>query len=104
MSSDRALLSDDEIAELLAAHPWWQLDGVVLRRSYAFPDFRAAFAFMAHVALIAERLFHHPEWSNVYNRVEVAITSHDVGGLTARDRKFIELVDNAYPAGGFVRE
>lgn len=87
------MLSDDEIAELLEAHPRWQLDGVVLRRSYKFADFRAAFAFMTQVALIAERLFHHPEWSNVYNRVELAITSHDVGGLSGRDRKFVELTD-----------
>ncbi len=87
------LLTESEIAELLAAHPRWRRDGEVLRRSYEFADFRAAFAFMAHVALIAERLFHHPEWSNVYNRVELAITSHDAGGLTARDRDFVQRVD-----------
>ena len=94
MSNDD-LLTDAEIAELLEAHPQWGRDGDVLRRSYQFADFRAAFAFMTHVALIAERLFHHPEWSNVYNRVELAITSHDVGGLSARDRDFVERVDAA---------
>jgi len=94
MSNDD-LLNDAEIAELLDAHPQWTRDGDVLRRSYQFADFRAAFAFMTHVALIAERLFHHPEWSNVYNRVELAITSHDVGGLSARDRDFVERVDAA---------
>lgn len=93
MGVDRDLLTDDEIAELCAAHPDWRLDGTVLRRSYVFADFRAAFAFMTHVALIAERQFHHPEWSNVYNKVELAITSHDVGGLSARDRKFVEHLD-----------
>ena len=98
MSGARDLLTDEEIAELLAAHPRWSLDGVVLRRSYAFADFRAAFAFVTHVALIAERLFHHPEWSNVYNKVELAVTSHDVGGLSARDRTFVEKVDKI--AGG----
>ncbi len=87
------LLSEAEIADLLAAHPQWRRDGEVLRRSYEFADFRSAFGFMAHVALIAERLFHHPEWSNVYNKVELAVTSHDVGGLSARDRDFIERVD-----------
>ena len=95
MSKARDLLSTAEIAELLAEHPQWRLDGNVLRRSYKFADFRAAFAFMTHVALIAERLFHHPEWSNVYNRVELAITSHDVGGLSARDRTFVQRVDSA---------
>lgn len=87
------LLSEGEISDLLAAHPQWRRDGDLLCRSYEFADFRSAFGFMAQVALIAERLFHHPEWSNVYNKVELAITSHDVGGLSARDRDFIERVD-----------
>ena len=94
--SNEDLLTEDEITELMAAHPEWRRDGDVLRRSYVFADFRAAFAFMAHVALIAERLFHHPEWSNVYNKVELAITSHDVGGLSSRDRDFVERVDAAH--------
>lgn len=93
MTGSQVLLTEQEIADLLAAHPDWRRDGAVLRRSYRFADFRAAFAFMTHVALIAERLFHHPEWSNVYNRVDLAITSHDVGGLTVRDRRFVEKVD-----------
>ena len=93
MTGSRVLLTEEEITGLLEAHPGWRRDGKVLRRSYEFSDFRAAFAFMTHVALIAERLFHHPEWSNVYNRVELAITSHDVGGLTSRDRRFVEKVD-----------
>ncbi len=93
MTGSRTLLTEEEIAQLLAVHPDWRRDGAVLRRSYEFADFRAAFAFMTGVALIAERLFHHPEWSNVYNRVELAVTSHDVGGLTARDRRFVAKVD-----------
>lgn len=93
MSGSKTLLTEEEIGELLAAHPDWRLEEDALRRSYQFSNFRAAFAFMTHVALISERLFHHPEWSNVYNRVELAIWSHDVGGLTARDRRFVELVD-----------
>ena len=93
MTGSKVLLTEEEVARLLAAHPGWRRDGSVLRRSYEFSNFRAAFAFMTRVALIAERLFHHPEWSNVYNRVELAITSHDVGGLTARDRRFVQMVD-----------
>lgn len=91
MSADD-LLTEAEIDELLREHPRWRRDGDVLRCSCEFADFRAAFAFMTHVALIAERLFHHPEWSNVYNKVELAITSHDLGGLSARDRDFVERV------------
>ncbi len=93
MTGDQVLLTEEEIVQLLADHRGWQRDGAVLRRSYRFSDFQEAFAFMARVALISERLFHHPEWSNVYNRVELAITSHDAGGLTARDRSFVQRVD-----------
>lgn len=93
MTGSKTLLTEEEIAGLLDAHPDWRIEDGALRRSYRFSNFRAAFAFMTHVALISERLFHHPELSNVYNRVELAIWSHDVGGLTARDRRFVELVD-----------
>ena len=93
MTGDQTLLTEEEIAKLLADHPHWRRDGALLRRSFRFPDFRAAFGFMTQVALISERLFHHPEWSNVYNRVELAITSHDAGGLTSRDRNFVRKVD-----------
>lgn len=95
MGAASDLLSDDEISELLEAHPGWRLESGVLRRSYVFTDFRSAFAFMTRVALISERLFHHPEWSNVYNKVELGITSHDVGGVSARDRDFVRNVDES---------
>ena len=55
------------------------------RAKFRFADFRTAFAFMTRVALAAERADHHPEWSNVYNRVDVRLTTHDAGGLTGRD-------------------
>ena len=93
MTSEHTLLTDAEISELVKSHPDWTLHGKVLKRSYQFDDFCAAFAFMTRVALIAEKLGHHPEWSNVYNKVEVGITSHDVGGLSSTDRVFIAQVD-----------
>ncbi len=93
MSDKNDLLTDNEVSALAHAHPQWRLDGVVMRRSFVFKNFREAFGFMSHVALIAERQFHHPEWSNVYNKVELAITSHDVGGLSQRDKAFIAEVD-----------
>lgn len=80
-------LSDERAQALLAPLPQWKFDahrGAISRR-YAFADFTEAFAFMAQVALIAERSDHHPEWSNVYNRVDVTLTTHDAGGLTQRD-------------------
>ena len=82
-----AKLSPSAVQELLAAHPGWHLraDGLAITRTLKFGDFSAAFGFMTRVALLAEQADHHPEWSNVYNRVEVTLTTHDAGGLSARD-------------------
>ncbi len=88
MPVDRRSLSTDEIALLVDAVDGWELDGVSLRRQLVFPSFVEAFGIMAQVALVAERLDHHPNWSNVYNRVDIAITTHDAGGLTALDFEF----------------
>lgn len=88
-----ALLSDDEVAELLVAHPRWRRDGDRLARDYSFPTFADAFGFMTKVAAIADRLGHHPDWTNSYGRVEVTITDHDAGGLSSNDRRFVTEVD-----------
>lgn len=71
----------------LARLPGWQLDAqrAALRRQFVFADFVEAFGFMTRVALLAERMNHHPEWCNVYNRVDVVLTTHDAGGVTALD-------------------
>ncbi|MEQ8840718.1 MAG: 4a-hydroxytetrahydrobiopterin dehydratase [Acidimicrobiales bacterium] len=87
------LLTDDEIGALLSAHPEWQRDGDGLTRTFTFADFNEAFGFMTRVALVAERLFHHPEWRNVYDTVEIRITDHDAGGISTNDRDFVERVD-----------
>jgi len=78
-------LGPAEIEALLAQRPHWSLDDGKLHRSFRFADFNAAFGFMARVALAAEVLNHHPEWSNVYDRVVVHLTTHDAGGLTELD-------------------
>lgn len=80
-------LSDSEVAALLTELPGWTLraDGKAIERSFKFEDFNAAFGFMTRVALYADKHDHHPEWSNVYNRVEITLTTHDAGGLSARD-------------------
>jgi 4a-hydroxytetrahydrobiopterin dehydratase len=93
MPVDRRPLSPDEVAHLVQALDGWELDGSSLRRQLVFDSFVQAFGFMAQVALIAERLNHHPNWSNVYNRVDIALTTHDAGGLTALDFEFARLVD-----------
>ena len=97
----RQRLTDDEIAEGLArlnaglAVPW-QFAGGKLRKGFRFADFVGAFGFMTRAALVAERMDHHPEWFNVYNRVEVTLTTHDAGetgGLSARDAKLASAID-----------
>jgi 4a-hydroxytetrahydrobiopterin dehydratase len=64
-----------------------------LQRTFAFRDFNEAFGFMARVALLAERMDHHPEWSNVWNKVTVTLSTHAVGGLSERDLKLAEAMD-----------
>lgn len=78
-------LSDDEIQENLATLHGWTLANGKLHKSLHFGSFVEAFGFMASVALIAEAMNHHPEWSNVYNRVAIDLTTHDAGGITQRD-------------------
>ena len=89
----RRLLADDEVSEALVALDQWQRSGDSLKRTFTFDDFTHAFAFMTAVALVSERLFHHPEWSNVWNRVDIAITNHDAGGITELDLEFCRRVD-----------
>lgn len=86
-------LSTEDIARRLADHPDWRLVDGKLHRSLQFADFVEAFGFMARVALIAETLGHHPEWSNVYNRVTIDLTTHDAGGLSTYDFDFAARVD-----------
>lgn len=95
-------LDPDTRERRLAELPLWQFDaerGGTIRRDYAFDDFVQAFGFMTQVALAAERLNHHPEWSNVYNRVSVTLTTHDAGGLTERDLELATIADRAFTAG-----
>jgi 4a-hydroxytetrahydrobiopterin dehydratase len=82
-------LSEEAIAEALAGLEGWTRtgDGVAIEKTYRFKSFRQAFGFMTEGALAAEKFNHHPEWFNVYNRVDVRLTNHDAGGLTELDFK-----------------
>jgi 4a-hydroxytetrahydrobiopterin dehydratase len=90
-------LTDAERDAALAELPDWTLraDGLAISRDFKFADFSEAFAFMTRVALYAEKADHHPEWSNVYNRVHITLTTHDAGGLSQRDVKMARAI------GGF---
>ncbi len=82
-----ARLTDAERDALLAELPGWTLrpDGAAIERRFEFADFNAAFGFMTRVALYADKADHHPEWFNVYNRVQITLTTHDAAGLSQRD-------------------
>ncbi len=86
-------LSDSDIEAALAGLPGWTRNGDGIERSYRFADFVAAWAFMTRVALLAEKADHHPEWSNVWNRVEVRLTTHDAGGITDKDTALAKAMD-----------
>ncbi len=89
----KRLLSDDEVASALGELEGWERRGDRLARTFELADFTEAFGFMASVALISERLFHHPEWSNVWNKVEIEITNHAAGGLTELDVEWCRRVN-----------
>lgn len=78
-------LNEAELAAAVEALPGWSVKDGKLHREYAFPDFVHAFGFMATAAIAIEAMEHHPEWSNVWNRVTVDLTTHDSGGITAKD-------------------
>jgi 4a-hydroxytetrahydrobiopterin dehydratase len=80
-----ARLSDEEIAARLPECPGWTLEAGKLTCELRFDDFVQAFGFMTRVALAAEAANHHPEWSNVYGRVRIQLTTHDAGGISERD-------------------
>lgn len=85
-------LSDKEIQEKLQALPGWKFEGGALVREYTFPDFVTAFAFVTRLALLAEKANHHPDLDIRYNKVRVALVSHDAGGVTARDVEMAEKI------------
>jgi len=90
-----------EHASILLKLPDWDMpEGAeeAIRRSYRFPDFADAFTFMTRVALMAERMNHHPDWRNVYNRVDVTLTTHDLGGLSDADIQLARAMDSVYAA------
>ena len=90
-----AQLDEDERAAALDALGEWDYDDArdAITRSFVFADFVEAFGFMTRVAILAEKADHHPEWSNVWNRVEILLTTHDAGGLSARDVALAKAID-----------
>jgi 4a-hydroxytetrahydrobiopterin dehydratase len=88
-------LSAAERDKVMQGLPHWKHDAVAdtIRRDFKFKDFSEAFGFMTRVALLAQAADHHPEWSNVYNKVSITLTTHSAGGLTAKDAKLAGEID-----------
>lgn len=99
MPNARPRLTDAEIAALLASLPGWSLEGGKLTRTYRFEDFVGAWGFMSSAALIVQQMDHHPEWSNVYGTVRVELTTHDSGGVTARDAELARAMESLAARG-----
>jgi 4a-hydroxytetrahydrobiopterin dehydratase len=90
-----ARLTEGHRNESLAAIPDWRYDEGrdAIARRFTFADFNQAFGFMSRIALLAEKADHHPEWSNVWNRVDILLTTHDAGGLSQRDIAMAHAID-----------
>ena len=86
-------ISTEKIESALEDLPGWHYHEDRIERNFEFADFSEAFAFLSRVALLSEKLNHHPNWSGVYNEVALALTTHDAGGVTERDLKFAREVD-----------
>jgi len=85
--------TDNQLLEFIAENQLWSLQENKLHREFVFSDFVTAFGFMAQAALIAERSNHHPEWFNVYKKVVVNLTTHEVGGISSKDFKLAKEMD-----------
>ena len=87
-------LSDDQIKEKLEELQGWQLVNGKLHKEFQFKDFNQAFGFMTRAALHAEKMDHHPEWFNVYNKLKVDLMTHDAGGITENDVKLAKILNS----------
>jgi 4a-hydroxytetrahydrobiopterin dehydratase len=91
-------LNQDQIQDLARRLPQWTVRDDRLQREWIFQNFVEAFGFMTQVALLAEARNHHPNWSNVYNRVTIELTTHDLGGLSSLDQDLASAIDDLLPA------
>ena len=95
-------LNDDQPKALFAHGPGWTLqsDRGAIQETFTFADFNAAFGFMTRVAIKAEQMNHHPEWFNVWNRVDITLSTHDANGLTHRDADLARFIEQAAKGAG----
>lgn len=89
-------LEEYVVSARLKSIPGWSLRDGMLHKEYVFADFVKAFGFMSQAALVAERMNHHPTWTNVYNRVTVSLITHDADGITERDMELASMLDDIH--------
>ena len=92
-------LTTHEIGDRLSTLGGWRIVNDKLEKEFVFRDFVEAFGFMSQIALYAEKQNHHPEWSNVYKRVKIALTTHELGGISERDFRLATAIEQTYQNG-----
>ena len=88
-----SLIEQNQLDYFIEKNPSWMLDNKSIKKEFKFDSFIDAFGFMSKVALISEKIDHHPNWQNIYNKVKIELTTHDKGGITTNDLNLAEAID-----------
>ena len=88
-----SLLEKSQLNHFTGTNPSWFIENKTIKKEFKFINFIEAFGFMTKVALLSEKLDHHPNWQNIYNKVTIELTTHDMGGITTNDTKLAEAID-----------
>ena len=88
-----SLIEKNQLDSFIEKNPSWIIDNKTIKKEFKFENFIEAFGFMSEVALLSEKIDHHPDWQNIYNKVKINLTTHDKGGITTNDIKLAEAID-----------
>ena len=88
-----SLIEKSQLNYFIEKNPSWIIDNKTIKKEFKFENFIEAFGFMSKVALLSEKIDHHPDWQNTYNKVKINLTTHDKGGITTNDIKLAEFID-----------
>ena len=88
-----SLIEKNQLDSFIEKNPSWIIDNKTIKKEFKFENFIEAFGFMSKVALLSEKIDHHPDWQNIYNKVKINLTTHDKGGITTNDIKLAESID-----------
>ncbi len=88
-----SLIGHNQLNSFLEKNPSWIIDNKTIKKEFTFDNFIDAFGFMSKVALLSEKMDHHPDWQNTYNKVKINLTTHDKGGITTNDIKLADSID-----------